>query len=591
MVPRCAALTALLIAIAPAAPAVALPAWESVTSGTTDTITALEYQGETRAWYGTADGRFGYADESGAFHVSPTSFPGQEIADMDFSWFSPTGFAVSTSGRVFRTTDAGRNWSDLTASLPTVNGSCSGAFFPRAVPRLTAVEWTYSTSVVLVGGGTGPSASEPVVIRSIDATSPSPSFENWGRLPSAPWCKLGTTGEWLSDVFSLPVSANQLTFVAGDGTLWRSPDGLARPVAPFAELRGNAGTAPRIAVDHSASNRVWAIDRGCAGVCFLRSTTGGTDPQPMTIAGPAQLASELNAIDYVTNSVIAVGEDGAILRSTDGTTAVPLPAESPHATTDWRAVSTLDHSHALVGGAGGALIKAVPWVLLPDRQPPTGRVTGPASVPAGSSATFTVVELDDPSPGSGVDPASVTWTSTAVGSGSGPAATIAFPFPGLYAVRAEFKDRAGNVGSASAEVIVTRVGRRPDDSRDPDRRDGGRRDDGRRDPPNASRPMRRSMGGATITVWRRISLARGRNVPVLLTTRRPRRVAIALLGGRRERRPVAQRTIRMRGGATRLVRLALGARVRPGSYRVVVRVFSGRRPAGRALTFPVKVLR
>lgn len=574
--------------MAPAAPAAALPAWESVASGTTDTITALEYQGETRAWYGTADGRFGHADDSGAFHLSSTAFPGHAIADIDFSWFSPTGFAVSTSGGVFRTTDAGRTWSELTASLPTVNGSCSGAFFPRAVPRLTAVEWTYNTSVVLVGGGAGATATEPIVIRSIDATSPSPGFENWGRLPGAPWCKLGTTGEWLSDVFSLPVNANQLTFVAGDGTLWRSPDGLGRPAAAHAELRGNAGTAPRIAVDHSAPDRVWAIDRGCAGVCFLRSTTGGTDPQPMAIAGPPQLASELNAIDYVTNSVIAVGEDGAILRSTDGVTAVPLPAEGPHATTDWRAVSTLDHSHALVAGAGGALLKAVPWVLLPDRQPPTGRVSGPASLPVGASATFAVVDVVDPSPGSGVDPATFTWTSTSGGAGSGTAVTIAFPHPGLHHVRAEFKDRAGNVGSATAQVIVAGVGHRPgDDPRDPKPRGG----DARNAPSNASRPVRKSTGGAAVTVWQRISLGRGRTVPVQLTARRRRRVALALVSGRRPRGRVAQRTVTMPAGVTRLVRLPVGARVRPGAYRVVVRVFGGRRQVGRTLTVPVRLVR
>lgn len=103
-------------------------------------------------------------------------------------------------------------------------------------------------------------------------------------------------------------------------------------------------------------------------------------------------------------------------------------------------------------------------------------------------------------------------------------------------------------------------------------------------PPNVSgRPETHTTGGARLTLWKRIALSEGRFVPVRVSARSPRRFVVEIRRAARPRRRVAMAKARLRSG-TKLVKVPLSRSVRTGRYRVVVRVFQGRRQIGRRVT-------
>lgn len=89
----------------------------------------------------------------------------------------------------------------------------------------------------------------------------------------------------------------------------------------------------------------------------------------------------------------------------------------------------------------------------PDIVAPTGQIDGPSAVTVSTPATFTA-RLVDEAGGSGIDPASVTWTVPGLPTQSGPSATFTFPNPGVSRITLTFRDRAGNMTEVSRNVEV-----------------------------------------------------------------------------------------------------------------------------------------
>lgn len=107
----------------------------------------------------------------------------------------------------------------------------------------------------------------------------------------------------------------------------------------------------------------------------------------------------------------------------------------------------------------------------------------------------------------------------------------------------------------------------------------------------ASKPITRRTGSLRATLWRRIDLSEGRFVPVRLASRARRRVVIVVRPVAGAQRPVVRRTVTVPRGTTTTFRLPLRRDVRPGRYRVTLRVLRGGHLARRALSVPIQLVR
>lgn len=574
---RSAAAAAASTVLLAAAPAGAATTWTQVPSGTTADVTSIDYQSDTRAWFTTADGRIFRADGSGSF-VHEETVPGAVFADIAFQPGGPVGVAVTTGGQVHRSVDGGDSWSGPVA-LPLTPRSCTDAT-ATAVRRLSAVFWAGASTVYYVGGGT---ATQPIVLR---GTEPIVTPRNVNTIPpGGVGCRVGDATEAVTDGFALPADPNQLHFITDDfGSVFASGDGLASRASPLAGMTIGTGGVPRLAVDPANASRMW-----------VTSTNGG-----LTYAapGPSRAAirhadtglpvgGDLYDVGYAGGTVVAVGDGGDLFTSVDGTTAFRQPAAGALALTNWRAVSVADGGRALVGGVGGALVRTANANAIPDTTPPTGAISGPTSLRAGESGAYAARVAD--AGGSGIDPASLAWTSPGAPGVSGATATFAFATTGTHTITLTFKDLAGNAGRATLPVVVTSAGATPPPRRPSGRRAGGGGGSGDT-PPNATRPATARTGGATITTWRQIALSRGRFVPVRISARSPRRFVIEIRRAARPRTRVAMSKTSLRRGK-KLVKVPLRRSVRTGKYLIVVRVYQGRRAIGKRVRTAFVIVR
>jgi len=167
---RLAAILAGLL-LATAAPAGAATTWTPIASGTTQDITAIDYQSDSAAWFATSNGQIFYANGSGGFTLGG-SFPGNSFDDIAFQPGGNIGYAVTVGGHAYRSIDGGHSWS--LQALPGVHSTC-GSGILISVPRLNAVVWADASTAYLVGGSAG---TEPVVLKTTNATTASISLRS-----------------------------------------------------------------------------------------------------------------------------------------------------------------------------------------------------------------------------------------------------------------------------------------------------------------------------------------------------------------------------------------------------------------------------
>lgn len=493
---------ALVAAVACAPLLAAAPAsattWTEVPSGTTAEITAIDYQSDSRAWFATSDGRL-FRAAGGRFEQTGT-VPGAVFADVAFQPGGNVGVAVTTDGDAYRSVNAGATWSGP-MPLTLARRSCSNGE-GVGVRRLSAVFWANASTVYYVGGG---GTTQPIVMRGTEPIV-TPEHVNW----TAPGCKVGAGTDTVTDGFALPSAPGTLRFVTDDfGAVFASSDALATSAAPFAGMTIGTGGVPRLAVDPANPDRLWVTSTTGGGLTYAAA---GPSRQPVRRADTGlPVSGALYDVDYAGGTVVAVGDGGAIYTSLDGTTAHRQPATGALAGTGWRAVSLADGGAALVGGAGGALVKT----------------TDANAVPPG------------PGPGPGPGPTGPTPRTPGDGGGSG--------------------RRSGSGGAT---------------------------------PPNVSgRPATATTGGATIAVWKRVALSKGRYVPVRVSARSARRFVVELRRAKRPHRRVAMAKARLARPGRTLVKVPLRPSVRTGRYRIVVRVYKGRRAIGKRVTIAIVVTR
>src|SRR4051794_7075414 len=102
------------------APAAHAASWTAINSGTTNEITAIEYQSDTRFWFTTANGEIFPRQGDGTFarKYGPSNV---RLNDIEFQDGGAIGLAVGNSGQVLRSADNGATWQ--TANSPAIKVS------------------------------------------------------------------------------------------------------------------------------------------------------------------------------------------------------------------------------------------------------------------------------------------------------------------------------------------------------------------------------------------------------------------------------------------------------------------------------------
>jgi hypothetical protein len=446
-------LCAALLAAAAAPAAHASPTWTDLPSGTTNPITAIEYQSNSRFWFTTSAGEIFTRQPDGTF--ARTFGPsGVRLDDIEFQDGGQIGLAVGSGGQVLRSINGGANWSTvtgITASNPSSTfPDCTGSY---PLGDVNAVRFAGDGRAWLFAAGAQLVRSAPVSVANVGATG---TWVDANRSPSNT-CRIAAGyASGLADGFFVPSVPDVGYIVSGAfSEVFFTSNNLGSDATKKPADAGNAGGAERVlAGDPNNPSRMWAA----AGLPYGVSTTSFTDDgfatsQPWTIGNPGARAFPTTGpydVDFSGGTVLAAGDDGLILNSADGRTFF---YESAGGSTAWRAVGLASATQGAVGGAGGRLAVTTDAGSLPDLTAPTGAISGPDSATVGVPATFDAAAADDAG-GSGIDPDGFAWASEGLLGATGPSASLTFPTAGAHTVTVTFRDRAGNSGSATKTVQV-----------------------------------------------------------------------------------------------------------------------------------------
>jgi hypothetical protein len=553
MTRRLTLLGALLALLAFSASAQAASIWTPVSSGTSDTISAIDYQSATRFWYATTNGKIAFWNGS-SFTQGTGITPGENFNDLAFQpGAGSVGYAVTNLGHVWRTTDAGVSWSQL---APLMTATSCGDATPIAVSELNSVVWANSATVFLMGSGS-------TIMRSLNATAGSPTFAEINK----PACSLsGGSTQSMTDATFLPANPDNGIFVDQEfGQLFASSNAVAAGTPggiPISSGTVNAFDGnPRIARDASNPNRLWVVDHqsggsGCGTLCLMVSTDGGNNSTPATFPNDTHVTGGLYGVSSQGGVEVTAGSGGEVFTSVDGINFYNQPADGTLATENWRAEGAYDAQHAAIGGENGALAITAAANTIPDIIAPTGTISGPTTATSGKATRYTAV-LADNTGGSGINPSSITWTAPGFLAQHGATATYTFPRDiGAVTLTVTFADNAGNQGTATLDVTVN-------NARPPG-------------PPTASQPTTISTGGATIKIFKVVTVT-GRNarfIPIIVSSTKPRKFTakvVPVKGNKRKALATGHLTLKGKHGGHGTLRVRLSAKVKPGTYLIVVR--------------------
>jgi hypothetical protein len=399
----------------------------------------------------------------------------------------------------------------------------------------------------------------------VTSADTSPTYTEVNKVAGSCQLQSETANQNMTDATFLPGNPDNAIFVDQDfGELFASSN--ATQAIPTG-TRINSGTVdtfdgnPRIARDAGNPNRLWVVDHqaggtGCGTLCLELSADGGTTSTSATFPNDNHVNGGLYDVSSQGGVEVAAGTGGEIFTSVDGTNFYNQPADGSLATENWRAEGAYDAAHAAVGGVGGALAITSAANTIPDIIAPTGTISGPTTVTSGRATTYTAV-LADNAGGSGINPASITWTAPGFATQHGATATYSFPSGvGGVTLTVTFADNAGNQGTATLDVTVNNA---PPPG-----------------PPTGSQPTTISTGGATIKIFRVVTVT-GRNarfIPVIVAATKPRiftAQVVPVKGKKKKALATGRLTLKGRHGGHGTLRIRLGRNVKPGTYFIVVR--------------------
>ncbi|HEY1715206.1 MAG TPA: hypothetical protein VGG07_20045, partial [Solirubrobacteraceae bacterium] len=526
-----------------------------VSSGTSSTITSIVYQSPTRFWYATSSGTIAFWNGS-SFTPATGITPGENFVDLAFQAAGSVGYAVTSNGHVWRSMNNGANWT-LISPTPSTRGDCTSATL-AAESELNAVQWANSSTVYLLGNNS-------TIIRSTNAdTAGTPIFNELNKLATGT-CAIQNEGfaEDFTDATFLPTNPADAFFVGQSfGRLYETSNALSTPVSGNLVTDGTVNSFtgnPRLAQDPNSPNRIWVADHesggNCGTLCLQVSSDGGTTVAAATFPNDANVIGNLFDISSQGGVEVTAGSGGEIFTSPDGTNFYNQPADGALATQNWRSEAAFDGAHAAVGGENGALAITAASNTIPDIVAPTGTISGPTTATSGRATGYTAV-LADNAGGTGINPASITWTAAGFAAQHG--ATAAFTFPrgvGDVTLTLSFADNAGNQGTATLNVTV--------------------RDAPPPGPPSGSQPTTVMTGGGTIKVFKVVTVTgrKGRFIPVIVSATKPRKFIAQLLPAKGKKKALAtgRITFKKKHGGHGTLRVKLPANVKPGKYVIVVR--------------------
>jgi hypothetical protein len=405
--------------------------WTPVDSGTTQNITAIDYQSDDRFWIATAGGQIRYR-EGGVFKPAAGLTGAITFNDIAFQPGTNVGLAVGNGDNVWRSTDGGRNWTKLDPK--TINNAFCGAVPPTLVDPgdIFTIAWGANNVVYLGGAG-------KTVLRSQNAGL---TFAEVNKTTTG--CRLPSSASGVSDMFFFPGSTSRndetLYLQSRDafGKMYYSSDGL------------------NLAVDPVNTNRLWATNQ-CGFTCLYFSEDSAASFDCVCTIKNENSENQIAwfDIEFAGGTIVAAGRGGQIVNSLDGVNFFYNKADGALATKDWIAVGMASGSAAAVGGQGGSLVVTGTANTTPDIEKPTGTISGPATAAAGQPVTFTLNAAD--TGGSGVNPASYSWTVAGLPGQGGNPVTFTFPGPGFYTVRVNFADNAGNTQTATKSISVSQA--------------------------------------------------------------------------------------------------------------------------------------
>jgi len=418
--------------------------WTEVPSGTTEDITAIEYQGADRFWFTTGNGKI-FKRIGGTFTPVETGVA-TVFRDIEFQPGGNVGLAVGTDGAVYRSTNAGTTWDPISvvvASHPTNANDCNEA--AQTIGDIESVRFNSAGDRAwLAAGGSQIALSTGTAV----TVGSGGTWTDANRSGTA--CKIDMD---IDDSFPVPGGASVYFVSKYFGTVFTTTNNLATTAAQEAGDAGNGfEQTRRLAGDPANPGRQWSVaPNGGGGAYYGRTETGWSGDEDWAIGNPD--AGSLDVafdVDYAGGTVLAAGSAGMILHATDGRNF--FFDDATGLIEDWRAVSLADGANGAVGGRNGKLVVTTQANVLPDIAKPTGTIAGPTTAPAGTPVTFTLNAAD--TGGSGLNGGSLAWTSAGLPAQGGNPVTYTFPSPGTYTVKVAFADHAGNTAEATRTISI-----------------------------------------------------------------------------------------------------------------------------------------
>jgi photosystem II stability/assembly factor-like uncharacterized protein len=386
---------ATLAAIAPPASA---GIWTEIPSGTTQNITAIEYQSATRLWFTTAGGAIFTRKPDGSFKQTrpPGGVP---LNDIEFQAGGQIGLAAGNGGLLLRSIDGGASWSPV--PLPMASDvSCKG---PAPIGDINAVRFAGNQRAWLFGSGQAILRSQPGDPMLVGHEWGDANRDTKGTASAADdTCRIKAyNDEGFADAFFVPSNPSVGSIVEGDySKVFFTSNNLQSAGQEKAGEAGNAGTPGRVlAGDPENPNRMWSVNAQPYGRSTTAYTFDGWQTSAMfAIANPnAREFPQMGPadVDFAGGTVLAAGDAGLILRSIGGVTFFYDSADGELATQRWNAVGLASGADGAVGGDGGRLALTTAANALPVLEPVATPVPTPAATPV---ATPTPTVTPQPKP-------------------------------------------------------------------------------------------------------------------------------------------------------------------------------------------------
>ncbi|HKG02431.1 MAG TPA: hypothetical protein VKB03_04570 [Conexibacter sp.] len=352
--------------------------WTEIPSNTGEDITAIEYQGPDRFWFGTGAGRV--FKRVGSAFQEKRFVPGAVIKDIEFQDGGNIGFAVGTNGTVLRSTDAGETWTQVDGIAGGNATSPFGCSDLQPIGDVDSVRFAGSARAWLFAGGNQ-------IFRTPDVATAA----NVGARGTWEWINRGTPGACritadIDDAFPIPGSSAIYFVGKSFGQVFFSSNALTSDASPKPGSAGNGfETTRRLVGDPSNSNRMWSVaPNGIGGSYYARTTDGWNSAVDWTVGGADGTTSSLTrgeSIDFNGGTVLAAGTAGMIVTSIDGATFWFNPAGGAVATQDWKAVSLASANDAAVGGTSGKLLLTSDAANVIPAAPPAPPAGGGGTTP------------------------------------------------------------------------------------------------------------------------------------------------------------------------------------------------------------------